>query len=653
MDKKISNVRTILCVFLVLEVIILFIINLLFESPLILRLFIYSFIKNVILLCGILVLFYIIEKNNLSVSEAVNEDCNNIFMFGGIGVIHYDVNRNIVWTSDLFKELNINIVGVKLLEWQPQLSSLFDDDDIKVIDIKGKKFEAYNSEESKLIYLKDVSSYLSLKQDYLDQQLVVAYITIDNYEETLESVDEFKATTLQSKSSKIISEWANDNGIILKRYKNGGYIALFNERIYKKQVENKFSLLDKFKEMSKEEDEVLTLSIGIGRDSRILKELDEMAAAALALTYSRGGDQVAVKSGDDTVRYFGGTSDTFEKNNKVRARIFAQSLAGLIKNSSNVFVMGHKFSDLDSLGASLGIARIAQAYGKDTHIIIDNDSLEEKTGYVVKDMKTISRNRGLFMTYSESLENINRNTLLVVVDNHKPSLAIASGLLDKVRNKVIIDHHRRGEEFINAPVLTYLEPSASSTVELIVEISEYLNVDVDIDEMDATIMYAGMVVDTNNFKQRVGVRTFTSAATLRDYQANVNKAIEYLEDSFDETISRLAITRTAYRFKKNILIAVGSQDEEYSRTMLAKAGNALLEISGIKATFVIGKTSKNQISVSARSGRDINVQVIMENIGGGGHFSIAAAQFENKTIEQVRDLLEEQIEKYLEDRGVE
>ncbi len=652
MAIKMNGVRAVICAVLVLEAIILFGLNLLFESSLLFSLFIYTLIKNIILLIGLLFLSYVIEKNNMSVSEAMNDDYNNILIFGGIGIIHYDVNRNVIWTSDLFKEMNINITGVKLLEWQPQLSSLFDDEDIKVIDIKGKKFEAYNSEESKLIYLKDVSHYMSLQQDYLDQQLVMAYITIDNYEETLESVDELKAMTLQSKSSKIISNWANDNGIILKRFKNGGYIALFNERVYRKQVENKFYILDTFKQMSKEEDEYLTLSIGIGRDSRVLKELDEMATAALSLTYSRGGDQVAIKSADDTVRFFGGNSDTYEKSSKVRSRVIAQSLSGLIKNSSHIFVMGHKYSDLDSLGASLGVARIAEAYHKETHIIIDNESLEDKTRAVVKELKELNRNRMLFMSYSDCLEYIDKNTLLIIVDNHKPSLAIAPGLLEKVRNKVIIDHHRRGEEFIAAPVLTYLEPSASSTVELIVEICGYQSVDVDIDEMDATIMYAGLVVDTNNFKQRVGVRTFQSAATLREWQANVNQAMQYLEDSFDETIIHYSITRTAYRFKKNILIAVGHKDEEYSRTILAKAGNALLEISGIKATFVIGKTGKNTISISARSGKDINVQIIMENLGGGGHFSIAAAQFENMTLEQVRERLENEIVNYLEDRGV-
>ena len=220
------------------------------------------------------------------------------------------------------------------------MASLFEDEDIKVVDIKGKKFEAYNSKETKLIYLKDVTQFLSLQQDYLDQQVCMAYITIDNYEETLENADEPKMAMIQAKSRQVIVDWAYSNGIIIRRFKSGGYLAFFNERIYKKQVENKFAILDTFKEMSRELDEVMTLSIGIGRDSRVLRELDDMASAALNLTYSRGGDQVAVKSGDDNVKFFGGNSDTFEKSSKVRARVIAQSLAGLIKNSSQVLIMG-------------------------------------------------------------------------------------------------------------------------------------------------------------------------------------------------------------------------------------------------------------------------------------------------------------------------
>lgn len=306
MTKKIVQMRNLIIVLLICECVVLFGMYLLSHASSLFALAVYAFIKNIVLVVALLYLSYLIDMNHMSVSEALNTDAKNAFIFGGIGLIQYDGNRNIVWTSDLFKEMNINIVGVKLLEWQPQLASLFEDEDIKIIDIKGKKFEAYNSQETKLIYIKEVTQFLSLKQDYLDQQVCMAYITIDNYEETLENADEPKMALIQSKSRQVIVDWAYSNGIIIRRFKSGGYLAFFNERIYRKQVENKFAILNTFKEMSKELDEVMTLSIGIGKNSRVLRELDDMASTALNLTYSRGGDQVAVKSGDESVKFFGG-----------------------------------------------------------------------------------------------------------------------------------------------------------------------------------------------------------------------------------------------------------------------------------------------------------------------------------------------------------
>lgn len=651
MARKIVQIRNFIIILLVAECVLLFGLYLVVGGSMLFAFAIYAFVKNIILFVVLAYLTYQVELNNMSVSEALDIDAKNAFIFGGIGLIQYDETRNVVWTSDLFKELNINIIGVKLLEWQPHLASLFDDEDIKVVDIKGRKFEAYNSKETKLIYLKDMTQFLSLQQDYLDQQVCMAYITIDNYEETLENADEPKMALIQSKSRQIIVDWAYSNGIIIRRFKSGGYLAFFNERIYKKQVENKFAILDTFKEMSRELDEVMTLSIGIGRNSRVLRELDDMASVALNLTYSRGGDQVAVKSGDDNVKFFGGNSDTFEKSSKVKARVIAQSLAGLIKNASQVYIMGHKNSDLDSFGASIGVATIAKAYGKKTSIIVDFDSIEQKTKNVAVMVKNDERYKGLIVSYTEAMEHVNKDTLLIVVDNHKPSLAISNALLERVKNKIIIDHHRRGEEFIEAPILTYLEPAASSTVELVVELCDYQNIDIKINEFDATIMYAGMLVDTNNFKQRVGVRTFQSAAYLKELQANVTQAYSFLEDSYEETLQKLSITQTAYQFNPYMLIACGDEKDEYTRTMLAKASNSLLEVRGIKASFTIGRVAKNIVAVSARSAKDINVQIIMENIGGGGHFSMAAAQFENRSIEDVKVLLEEKIKEYLEDRG--
>ena len=651
MTRKLTQLRNLAILLLILEPIIIAVIYLFFPLVRIFSVLIYASIKNIILVVALIYLSYILDNNALSVADALDEDAKNSLIYGGIALLQYDDNRNITWVSDLFIANKVKIIGLKVLDWPPTLAGLFENEEVKLIDIKGKKFEAYNNEDTHMLYLKDVSEYISLQQDYEDQQICVAYITVDNFDETLENLNESTAAKVQSIARQTIIDWAVENGMIIRRYKTGGYVAVFNERIYRKQVENKFGILDSFKKKCLELDEVLTLSIGIGRGTRVLRELEELAASALQLTYSRGGDQVVIKSGKDNVRFFGGTTDVFEKSSKVRARVIAQSMAGIIKRSSNVFIMGHKFSDLDSLGASVAMARIVQAYNVRCNIILDFNSLEEKTANVAQIMVKDKRYDGLICSAVEAMERVGRDTLLIVVDNHKPSLAISNGLLETVKNKIIIDHHRRGEEFIDTPILTYLEPSASSTVELIVELYNYQNVDVEYNDLDATIMYAGILVDTNSFKQRVGVRTFQSAATLKELNADVVKAYELLEDSYEKTIEITNITKTAQPYREHILIAVCDNSYEVSSTSLAKSSNKLLEVSDVMASFSIGKISKNLTAISARSSRDINVQMIMEKMGGGGHFTMAACQIENKEPEEVSVLLKEAIDQYFLERG--
>jgi len=448
----------------------------------------------------------------------------------------------------------------------------------------------------------------------------------------------------------MIFDWAKDNGIILKRYKEDGYLAIFNERIYRKQVEVHFSILDEFKTKMEEIGAVMSLSIGIGRGSKVLRELDELAFSAISLSYSRGGDQVAVKTLDEEIRYFGGNSENSEKANRVRARVISQTLASLIKQSENVLVMGHKQSDLDSFGASLAIKKFVDAFEKQAYVILDESSLEEKTGNIARKLMKEDMYKGSIISPMKAMDLINEETLLICVDNHKPTLAISEEVIDKADKVVVIDHHRRGEDFMDSPILTYLEPAASSTVELIVELFEYQKEEISVTEREATIMYTGMLIDTNYFRTRVGTRTFQAAAKLKELQANVGEAYKYLEDDYDTTLTKLSITQTAYKYGKDILIAFGKADKIYSRTLLAKAGNELLGISGVKAVFIVGKTGKDEVSISSRSTRDINVQLIMEKLGGGGHFSMAACQLKNETVTGAINLLEEAINNYLDER---
>lgn len=650
MTVKMTRLRNGIVIVLLIEFVLALLGYIFISSKTSLVLATYIFIKNIIIFALIFYASSLINENNISVSEVLNDEAKNAFIFGGLGLIKYDKNRNISWTSDLFTEMKINIVGRKLLEWQPLLASLFEDDDIKVVDINSRKFEVYNSKESRMLYLKDVSDYIEISKEFEDQQICVAYITIDNYDESIEQADEQTAASIQSNSRQVILDWAKDNGVVLKRYKSDGYIAVFNERTYRKQVEDKFKILDIFKEQAEQLGQVMTLSIGIGRGSNILRELDELAFSALSLAYSRGGDQATVKSNDEPIRYFGGNSESYEKSNMIRVRVIAQTLAGIIKKSDNVLIMGHKQSDFDSFGASIAMYAMCKAYGKKTYIIIDYDSLEEKTKTVATNLCDDERYRGVFISPLRAQELNMSNTLLVIVDNHKPSLAIDSNILDIVSNKVVIDHHRRGEEFVELPLLTYLEPAASSTVELIVELFEYQKEEICVTEREATIMYTGMLIDTNYFRTRVGTRTFQAAAKLKELQANVGEAYKYLEDDYDTTLTKLSITQTAYRYGEGILIAFGKLDKIYSRTLLAKAGNELLGISGVKAVFIVGKTGKEEISISARSTRDINVQLIMEKLGGGGHFSMAACQLDMEDVTRAINLLEEAVNMYLDER---
>ena len=649
MSVKMNKLKSFAEVLLVVESILILLLYF-FVSKAFLFFVLYVWIKNIIIYGFIVYLSSLASEANLSVSDALNDEAKNAFIFGGVGLIQYDENRNIIWLSDLFTELKLDIVGKKLLEWQPLLASLFEDDDIKVIDINSRKYEVYNSKENRMLYLKDVTDYVAISKEYLDQQIAVAYITIDNYEESIDQADEQTAAAIQSTSRQLIIDWANENGVILKRYKSDGFIAVFNERTYRKQVEDKFKILDQFKDQADKLGQVMTLSIGIGRGSNILRELEQMAFSALSLSYSRGGDQATVKSSDEPIRYFGGNSESYEKSNKVRARVIAQTLAGLIKQAENIFIMGHKQSDFDSFGASIGMYALAKTYEKEARIIIDNESLEEKTGTIVKKLQGQDKYKGVFISPARAYDFLHPNSLLICVDNHKPTLAIDDTLLDMIQNKVVIDHHRRGEEFIDLPLLTYLEPAASSTVELIVELFDYQKDPVIVSEEEATIMYTGMLIDTNYFKTRVGTRTFQAAAMIKELQADVSKAYKYLEDDYDTTLTKLSITQTAYRYGENILIAYGRQDKIYSRTLLAKAGNELLGISGIKGVFIVGRTAKEEISISARSTRDINVQLIMEKLGGGGHFSMAACQMKYEDITVVINLLEEAINEYLDER---
>lgn len=651
LSKTLLKIRNFIIFLLLGEFILIISVSALSTSNFLLALSLYVLIKNGIMIAAIYFICRQFDQEQIDISVALGDDVGNACVFGGIGLIMYDESRNIMWSSELFKELGMDLIGQKLLEWQPSLEILFEEESVEVIEVANKRFEVFNHVSSRVLYLKDITEYYDVSMNYRNQRPVLGYLTIDNYDDTIASVDEQKSSLIQSTIRNDISKWANDYGVILKRYKSDSYIIYFDEEIYDSIAENKFDILEEIKQQADKLGVVLTLSMGVARNYHSLKELEEMAGSALGLAFSRGGDQVVVKSENEQIRFFGGNSESSSKNNKVRARVMAKTLRGLIKSSSNVIIMGHKLSDLDSFGASLGMSKIVQSYEVPVNIVVDMNSIEDKTKRVVSDLKKQEGYQNIVIGSTRAIELMRPTSLLIIVDNHKPSLAIDSKVIDVAKNIVVIDHHRRSEEFIASPILTYMEPTSSSTVELITELFDYQESTIKLTEEEATIMYAGMLVDTNNFKTRVGVRTFQSATKLKEQGVMVSKAYEFLEDDFEDMMERIAIMQTAYRFKDNILIAYSDEKSVVSRALLAKVGNELLSTANIDAVFTLGYVGDNQIAVSARSSRNINVQVIMEAMGGGGHFSMAACQLDEHTIESSVLMLEKDIEVYLSERG--
>lgn len=651
LSKNIFKFRNVVISMLLAEFVIVITISALTPTSSLLGLSLYILIKNSIMIAILYFLCRQFDQEQVDISSVLGNDVGNACIFGGIGLIMYDENRNIMWTSELFKELGMDLTGQKLLEWQPGLEILFEEEDVKVIEANNKKFEVFNNSSSRVLYLRDVTEYVDLSEAYQSERTILGYLSIDNYDDTIASVDEQKVVLIQSTIRNTISKWACEYGIVLRRFKSDGYILVFDEEIYNTLVNDKFNILEKIKEEADKLGVVMTLSVGIARKYGSLKDLEEMASSALNLAYSRGGDQVVIKSMDEQVRFFGGNSESSSKNNKVRARVIARTLRSLIKSSERVIIMGHKQSDLDSFGGSLAVYKIAKSYGIPAYIVVDFNSIEDKTNRVASNLKKKEEYQSVIIPPAKALEMIKPTTLLIVVDNHKPSLAIDNRIIENATNTVVIDHHRRGEEFISSPVLTYMEPTSSSTVELITELFDYQESAIKLTEEEATIMYAGMLVDTNNFRARVGVRTFQSATKLKEQGVNVAKAYEFLEDNFEDVMARINIMQTAYRYKENILIAYNKENSKVSRAMLAKVGNELLGTAGIEAVFTLGLIDQEKVAISARSSRNINVQMIMEALGGGGHFSMAACQFHDQSINDAINKLESQIDKYLEERG--
>ncbi|GEN53150.1 DHH family phosphoesterase [Halobacillus faecis] len=573
-----------------------------------------------------------------------------------IGIVLYSENYTIEWANPYMNKFTEEdtIVGESLKRLSDHLIPCVKDEEDEVwITIGGYKFQTIIKREERLLYMFDRTKQTEIHNRYENEQTVLSIIFLDNYEEITQGMDDTAKSHINSQVTSILNKWAGDYGIYLKRTSQERFIAVMNQEILYTLEKAKFEILDDVRELITDQNVPLTLSFGIGVGPVSLPELGELAQSSLDLALGRGGDQVAIKDDSGKVRFYGGKTNPMEKRTRVRARVISHAMKELVQASEKVLIMGHKSPDMDSVGASIGILKIAQANDKKAAIVLDPDDIDTGVQRMVEEIEKDEDLWHYFIPPEDALEMVTNETLLVVVDTHKPSMVIEEKLLSKTEHVVVIDHHRRAEEFIADPTLVYMEPYASSTAELVTELLEYQPKKLKLSMLESTALLAGIIVDTKSFTLRTGSRTFDAASYLRSKGADTVQVQKFMKEDLDVYVRRSKLIERASVYRDGIAISTGDRGETYGPVIIAQAADTLLTMSGIVSSFVISERSDGRIGISARSLGDINVQVIMEKMNGGGHLTNAATQLEDTTIEDAKALLQDIIDEYFEGGDIE
>ncbi|MEH6940869.1 DHH family phosphoesterase [Bacillus sp. JJ722] len=568
-----------------------------------------------------------------------------------IGIMLVNEDFDIEWTnpfmSSCFQEETI--VGRSLFDVADTLVPIIRHEiETETVTIYERKFKVIHKHSERLLYFFDVTEQVEIEKMYEDERTVISIIYLDNYDELTQPMSDQKRSSLNSLVTSLLDKWAKDNGVFIKRTSSDRFIGIFNESILQNLEKTKFTILDEIRETTTKQHVPLTLSIGVGCGASSLPELGNIAQSSLDLALGRGGDQVAIKLPNGKAKFFGGKTNPVEKRTRVRARVISHALKDIILDSDKVIIMGHKYPDMDAIGSAIGISEIANMNNRESYIVVNFQELDTGVQRLMKEIKNKPELFARFITPEDAYEILTDDTLLVVVDTHKPSMVIDEKLIRSIEKVVVIDHHRRGEEFINRALLVYMEPYASSTAELVTELLEYQDKHSKIEMLEATALLAGIIVDTKSFTLRTGSRTFDAASYLRSHGANTVLVQKFLKENLDIFIQRAKLIESVKFYKQDIAIAKGNLDDVYEQIVIAQAADTLLIMEGIGASFVVSKREDGKVSISARSLGEINVQIIMEMLSGGGHLTNAATQLEGITVDEAVAKLQLAIDEYLE-----
>lgn len=595
------------------------------------------------------------HRTDLEAASIIGSDVQEAYNFGEIGLVVTDEHDVVIWDNNLLKDRQVNLLDMNILEWQPALKDLKNapPDMVVKVEVNGKNYNVKYLSDARLYIFKDTSEYESIFAYSRVHAPVVGVIMIDNFTEIVGKTEDENNDLVTTIRQEILN-YCKDKGVLLRRFRNDSYFAVCNYGSLQKMEEDGFSLLGRVRALGKGQNIAPTLSIGFAHDFPNVIKLNEMASSAIDMAMSRGGDQAVVSRYGDDIKFYGGKTAALENSSAVKFRTNADAILNIIGDSKEVFVMGHNDMDMDAFGACIGIYIMCQHMGKPCSMIIDLKRTEKKTrGAVFATFDKDARER-LIISPRQAEERLaaSPSALLAVVDVSVPENVMAPKALEKANKIIVVDHHLRGESYLERPVFEYVDPSASSASEIFAEFIHYAsgNPRIEASPTLATTMLSGIFLDTNFFKSNsVGVRTFEAAEVLRDFGADPRRADDYLKDEYEEylLVNKIASTmKTPYR---GIVYAVCDEADIIDRATLAKVANSLMALKDTNAAFVIGKVAEREWRISARSDQTINVQVLCEKMGGGGHFTMAACAFPNSTLSIVESKLLSTLATYLND----
>ena len=508
-----------------------------------------------------------------------------------------------------------------------------------------KNEQEKNAKYLMMLYWLDKTDYLELEKKYNEEKNVIMLIQVDGYDEVLKSTSEENRPLINLEIEKMLTSLETNTKSALKRTSKDKFILIMNKKELNEVEESKFAILDNIRNINHGNSLPVTISIGVGIDGETVNENFKLANSALDLALGRGGDQAVIKT-EDKFAFYGGKSKAVEKTTKVKSRLIGHALREVILGSSQVYIMGHKYPDMDAMGSAVGIYDICKSCNKEANIVLDssNESIDE----FVKRLENQEYYNNIFINKDDAIRNCNKNTLVVVVDTHRPGYTECPELLGLTKKIVVIDHHRRGVEFINDAVLLFHEIYVSSTCEMVTELVQYMEENVKINKITAEGLLAGIILDTKHFAFKTGVRTFEAASYLKKMGADTVEVKKMFNSDVQDFITKADIIKNSKVIDNRIALAYSDREIENINVVIAQAADELLSVKGIEASFVLGRKNET-VFISSRSFGHINVQVLMEKLGGGGHLDIAGAQIENSSLEDAYKEVYEIIQEYLQE----